>query len=77
MVIFTAPPLLNGITDCTEPLPKLRVPTITARLWSCNAPATISEAEAEPELISTTNGICLILAGNVFNGSDLVVVPIK
>jgi hypothetical protein len=25
-------------------------------LWSCNAPATISEAEAEPSLIKTTIG---------------------
>ena len=32
------------------------VPTTIARRWSFNAPATISEAEAEPPLISTTNG---------------------
>ena len=30
-----------------------------ARLWSCRAPATISEAEAEPPLIRTTTGLPL------------------
>ena len=40
---------------CTEPLPKDRVPTMVARWWSCRAPATISEADAEPCLISTTS----------------------
>ena len=64
-----APPVDTGIIDCTEPLPKLRVPTITARLWSCSAPATISEAEAEPELISTVKGMFLISAGNAASGS--------
>ena len=29
---------------CTDPLPNVRVPTRVARLWSCSAPATISEA---------------------------------
>jgi hypothetical protein len=33
---------------CTEPLPNERVPARVARLLSCSAPATISEAEAEP-----------------------------
>ncbi len=42
---------------CTEPLPNERVPISVARLWSCNAPATISDAEAEPPLISTTTGL--------------------
>ena len=32
---------------CTDPLPNERVPISVARLWSCNAPATISEAEAD------------------------------
>ena len=32
-----------------------------ALLWSCNAPATISEADAEPLFISTTNGISLAI----------------
>ena len=44
------------MTVCTEPLPNERVPKSTARLWSCRAPATISEAEAEPPLINTTSG---------------------
>src|SRR5665213_3448815 len=29
----------------TEPLPKLGVPSSTARWWSCSAPATISDAD--------------------------------
>ena len=36
---------------------------IVARLWSCSAPATISEAEAEPPLTSTTIGTVLTPAG--------------
>ena len=35
---------------CTKLLPKMRVPTSVACLWSCNAPATISEADAVPTL---------------------------
>src|SRR5277367_6574159 len=45
---------------CTEPLPNERVPTSVARLWSCSAPATISEAEAEPPLIRTISGLPLV-----------------
>src|SRR5213595_1122362 len=45
---------------CTEPLPNERVPTSVARLWSCRAPATISEAEAEPPLTSTMIGLPLV-----------------
>ncbi|SPH19277.1 hypothetical protein ASD8599_00001 [Ascidiaceihabitans donghaensis] len=52
-----APSLRSGITVCTDPLPKLLVPTTIARRWSCNAPATISEADAEPPLIKTTIGL--------------------
>lgn len=44
---------------CTEPLPNERVPISVARLWSCKAPATISDAEAEPPLIRTTSGLPL------------------
>src|SRR5712675_1897521 len=44
---------------CTEPLPNERVPTSVARLWSCSAPATISEADAEPPLIRTISGLPL------------------
>ena len=49
----------SGMIVCTEPLPNERVPTIVARLWSCSAPATISEAEAEPPLTSTTIGLAV------------------
>ncbi len=41
---------------CTEPLPKVCVPTITRGFWSCSAPATISLALALPPLTSTTIG---------------------
>src|SRR5450631_4120019 len=44
---------------CTEPLPNERVPTSVARLWSCSAPATISEADAEPPLTRTISGLPL------------------
>ncbi len=37
---------------------------ITARLWSCSAPATISEAEAEPPFTSTTIGTVFASAGS-------------
>src|SRR3954451_17491574 len=47
---------------CTEPLPKVRVPIRVARLWSRKAPATISEAEAEPPLISTTSGLPFVMS---------------
>jgi hypothetical protein len=49
----------SGMMVCTEPLPNERVPTSVARLWSCSAPATISEAEAEPPLISAMTGLPL------------------
>jgi hypothetical protein len=49
-----------GMMVCTEPLPKERVPTSVARLSSCSAPATISEAEAEPPLIRTMTGLPLV-----------------
>ena len=45
---------------CTDALPNDRVPRMVARLWSCSAPATISEAEAEPPLISTISGLPLV-----------------
>ena len=41
---------------CTDPFPKDVVPIIIALSWSCSAPATISEAEAEPPFINTTIG---------------------
>src|SRR6266478_4420530 len=45
---------------CTDPLPNERVPTNVARLWSCSAPATISEADAEPPLIKTISCLPLV-----------------
>ena len=42
---------LKGIIVWTEPFPKDFVPIIIPLLWSCIAPATISEAEAVPPLI--------------------------
>ena len=41
----------------TEPLPKDWVPNIIARRWSWRAPATISEADADPPFIRTTIGL--------------------
>ena len=46
----------NGIIVWTDPLPNDCVPIIIALLWSCSAPATISEAEADPPSIITTKG---------------------
>ena len=46
--------------DWTDPLPKDFSPTIIALLLSFKAPATISEAEAEPPLIRTISGLPLI-----------------
>ena len=61
MVKRSAPlPAPSGMMVCTEPLPNERVPTSVARLSSCNAPATISEADAEPPLIRTMTGLPLI-----------------
>ena len=50
---------------CTEPLPKVCVPMIVARLWSCSAPATISEADAEPPFTSTTIGTVFTAGGQL------------
>ena len=35
---------------CTDPFPKERVPNTVPRRWSCSAPATISEALADPTI---------------------------
>ena len=59
----------RGRTVCTEPLPKVWLPMMVARLWSCSAPATISLAEAEPSLTSTTSGTFLSAAGRLRSGS--------
>ena len=37
-------------------MPNVRVPTTVARSRSCSAPVTISDADAEPSLTSTTTG---------------------
>ena len=55
----------SGRMVCTEPLPKVCVPMIVARLWSCSAPATISEAEAEAPFTSTTSGTVFAAAGSL------------
>ena len=52
----------SGMMVCTEPLPNERVPITVARLWSCSAPATISDADAEPPLISTTIGLPSVMS---------------
>ena len=69
MVIFSAVSADSGRTVCTEPLPKVCAPMMVARLWSCKAPATISLAEAEPSLTSTTSGTVFIAAGSLRKGS--------
>ncbi|MND07857.1 hypothetical protein D3C83_301180 [compost metagenome] len=55
---------------CTEPLPKVCVPITVARLWSCSAPATISEAEAEPPFTSTTSFTLFTAAGSGLSTSS-------
>ncbi len=54
----------SGRIVCTEPLPNVCVPMIVARWWSCSAPATISEAEAEPPFTSTTIGTFFTAGGS-------------
>ncbi|MNT07713.1 hypothetical protein D3C72_1424280 [compost metagenome] len=56
MVSFTESPLSSGSTVCTEPLPKVRLPITRARLLSRKAPASTSDALAEPASTSTTTG---------------------
>ena len=56
MVSLTESPLSSGSTVCTEPLPKVRLPTTRARPWSASAPASTSEALADPASTSTTTG---------------------
>ena len=47
-VNLIAPSFFRGIIDCTEPFPYVVSPNKIALLWSFNAPATISDAEADP-----------------------------
>ena len=55
-MIFSVFSLSIGSTAWTEPFPKVFSPTKIALLWSCKAPLTISEAEAEPSFTRTTKG---------------------
>ena len=50
-------PYVKSTGLCTNPFPKLRLPTTTARSKSCRAPATISEADALRSFTKITNGI--------------------
>ena len=69
----------SGMTVCTEPLPKDFVPIMMARLWSCKAPATISDAEAEPLLMSTkvdeTNPNSVPIEKQIWKESDAQSTP--
>src|SRR3990167_10891477 len=58
-VIFSDAPFDRFSSSWTEPLPKVFSPTMRVRLLSCNAPANISEAEAEPLLTRMTAGYFL------------------
>jgi hypothetical protein len=49
-------PAPSGMIVCTDPLPNDHVPMRVARFWSCSAPATISEADAEPPFGSFVSG---------------------
>ena len=60
MVNLIPPPFFRGIMDWTDPLPYEFSPKIIALLWSFNAPAKISEADAEPLFIKTTIGLPFI-----------------
>ena len=57
VVSLSAYPSSSGYTDCTNPLPNDVCPTISARSWSCRAPATISAADAVDPSVSTISGI--------------------
>ena len=59
-VNLIAPLFFNGMIDWTDPFPYVLLPSNTALFWSCSAPATISEAEADPLLINTIKGLPLI-----------------
>ena len=56
MVSLSPLPSSSSMTVCTEPLPKVWVPSTVARPWSCSAPATTSDAEALPAFTRTTIG---------------------
>src|SRR5919106_1067928 len=56
MVSLSALSSGKSYSTCTEPLPNVCRPITTARFRFFSAPATISEAEAEPEFTSTAIG---------------------
>src|SRR5215216_3106288 len=56
VVSLSATPSPSGKSVWTRPLPKVGVPTTTARSWSCSAPAMISAALAVPSFTRTTIG---------------------
>src|SRR5262249_42239323 len=56
MVSLRPLPSSSSMTVCTEPFPKVCVPSTTARPWSWSAPATPSEAQALPAFTRTTIG---------------------
>ncbi len=55
VVSLSAHPPSRVKMSCTTPLPKVAVPSTTARSWSWRAPATISDAEALEPSVSTTS----------------------
>ena len=57
IVTFRLEPSESGSTFWTDPFPKVFFPNTIPLLWSCIAPAKISEAEAEPSFVSTISGI--------------------
>ena len=48
IVNLIAPLFFKGIIDWTDPLPYELFPINIALLWSLRAPATISDADADP-----------------------------
>ena len=71
VVSFNPKPSCKLSIDWTEPLPKDSSPIIKALLWSWSAPATISEADAEPLFINTTIGAPLRISPG-FVGNELL-----
>ena len=57
IVYFKTEPLENSLVLCTTPLPKVCCPINLVFFKSLKAPATISEALAEPLLTKMTNFI--------------------
>src|SRR5581483_7059179 len=57
IVRWISPPSDNGKSCCTDPFPKVTVPTRFARSCTCSEPATISDADALLASTSTASGI--------------------